>query len=75
MVNHRRVRSRRLFLCTFIGCLILMMILFAFIWFFIFTFTLRVFFILDRISVLAGVALLSAVFYLSFRAVAVVALI
>ena len=30
MVNHRRVRSRRLFLCTFIGCLILMMILFCF---------------------------------------------
>ena len=34
VVNHRRVRSRRLFLCTFIDCLILMMMIFCFFYVF-----------------------------------------
>ena len=90
MVNHRRVRSRRLFLCTFIDRLAMMMILFCLFFYFLAYIYERVFisfgtsfyswfgacfFYLRWVSLLAVVALLSAGFYLSFHAVAVVALI
>ena len=80
MIDSSSFRSRRLFLCTFIDCLALMMI-FVFLFFGCFylglymvcVFILRYMFLSALVSVLAVVALLSAIlaktvgFYFFFR--------